>query len=410
MGNYRKAEELEKMYDEQLKPFATKHCEFKTLREDIHNEETGRTRFRRDRDRILYSKGFRRLQNKTQVVLSNLGDDFRTRLTHTLEVEQIATSICDALSLNRDLASAIAMGHDVGHTPFGHAVEELFKEKDVVFAHSVQSVRYLDRLANNYSGMVLSQQVLEGILKHDSDLFKNKSDYFQDQLDISEYYPEVPPTLEAQVVFWADKIAYLSHDFEDFTISGLREKALKQGIIQQEELNTIQDLLILDCSCFETRDIIRNVIKNLVEGSSDNLELLKPTSAQNATEITKNRFEAKKKGGINDKKAYRESLLINFKEDFSKGYELLNDLKQRAYIESPEVKSMDAKAKRIIGPIFDVFMGDEKLLPWATQNHMMESGISKRRVIVDHIAGMTDRYAKLIYSNLFELGGDFNRY
>lgn len=168
-------------------------------------EETHRMVFRRERDRILYSGGFRRLQDKTQVMAASKTGDHRTRLTHSLEVEQIAISIAEALNLNKDLTSAIALGHDVGHTPFGHAVERFLDNKlkdDGGFSHALESVRYLGEKITD-----ISEEIMEGILKHDTDVFVYKFES-KGQLKLKEYYHEnkAPGTLEAQIVYWADKI------------------------------------------------------------------------------------------------------------------------------------------------------------------------------------------------------------
>ena len=218
---------LEELEDKKLAPWATKYSEIKYKEAEKSTEETYRTRFRRDKDRILYSKAFRRLQHKTQVIGTDTGDDFRTRLTHSLEVEQIATSLADALKLNKDLVSAIALGHDLGHTPFGHAVEALLNEELHAFSHAIQSVRYLENQAKDRNGLNISLQVLEGILKHDTDIYGGAyNTKYKNQHDCSHLNPHLPGSMESQVVYWADKIAYLTHDFEDFSKTKILDNAI----------------------------------------------------------------------------------------------------------------------------------------------------------------------------------------
>lgn len=201
-------------------------------------EDPIRTEFMRDRDRIIHSEAFRRLKHKTQVFLSPSNDLFRTRLTHTLEVSQIARTISKALGLNEDLTEAIALGHDVGHTPFGHTGELVIREMaDPDFKHSVQSVRVLQFLEKNQKGLNLTIEVLDGIENHS-------------KTGKSKLYPEngkgLPITLEGQVVRVSDIIAYVNHDIQDAVLSGiLKEEDLPSSIISilggshSERINTL---------------------------------------------------------------------------------------------------------------------------------------------------------------------------
>lgn len=250
--------------------------DLKKQKEVDDKEETHRTVFRRERDRILYSGGFRRLQDKTQVMAASKTGDHRTRLTHSLEVEQIAISIAEALNLNKDLTSAIALGHDVGHTPFGHSVERFLDKKlkdDGGFSHALESVRYLDE-----KEMEISEEIIEGILKHDTDVFVYK---FQSkgQLKLRKYYHEnrAPGTLEAQIVYWADKIAYITHDYEDFVKNNLLKKAIDSKCMKENELQEVLGKLIdIDSvNIYEVkvliRKLVRNITKNLIDSSKENI-------------------------------------------------------------------------------------------------------------------------------------------
>ncbi len=202
-------EDLEKREYETLSPFAAKAADTKGRQYEEAKCEV-RTDYQRDRDRIVHSKAFRRLMHKTQVFLAPEGDHFRTRLTHTLEVSQIARTIARALALNEDLAEAIAMGHDLGHTPFGHNGESFLNEKHPGgFRHNVQSLRVADVLepSGNRRGMNLTFEVRDGILNHTGDI--------------------VPATLEGQIVKLSDRIAYINHDIDD---------ALRSGVIKEADL------------------------------------------------------------------------------------------------------------------------------------------------------------------------------
>ncbi len=198
-------EEFEKREKNFMSPFGCLSAE--TRGREIEEKPCPvRTAFQLDRDRIVYSNGFRRLKHKTQVFLSPLGDDYRTRLTHTLEVAQMARAITRALFLNEDLAEAIALGHDLGHTPFGHSGETALKEVySADFSHNEQSLRVVEILENNGKGLNLTYEVRDGILKHSKGFGKI----------ISEDSDEMACTYEGRIVRIADIMAYLNHDLED---------------------------------------------------------------------------------------------------------------------------------------------------------------------------------------------------
>jgi len=207
-----------------------------------------RTEFQRDRDRILHSKSFRRLKDKTQVFIFPLGDHYRTRLTHTLEVSQIARTISKSLRLNEDLTEAIALGHDLGHTPFGHAGESALNEiVEGGFRHNEQSLRVVDKLERNGEGLNLTFEVREGILKH----AKGRD---------SVLAPDnIPSTLEAQVVRHADIIAYVNHDLED---------AVRAGIIEVEDIPSEFTGLVGESHGTRIDTMVKDVIKNSIDSSS----------------------------------------------------------------------------------------------------------------------------------------------
>ena len=226
-------EELEQWENEYLSPFAAKSAQ--SAGRDIEEEECDiRPVYQRDRDRILHSNSFRRLKDKTQVFLAPEGDHYRTRLTHTLEVSQNARTIAKALRLNEDLTEAIALGHDIGHTPFGHAGERaLARVCPEGFDHHVQSVRVVEVLEKRGAGLNLTREVRDGILNH-----KTKG---------------MPSTLEGKIVRFSDKIAYIHHDMDD----AIRGKILCEEDIPKELRNTLGDTTTKRFDCF-THDIIRN--------------------------------------------------------------------------------------------------------------------------------------------------------
>lgn len=228
-------EELEMIEDKMLSPYAKKSSQ-SIGREYEEDECDIRTRFQRDRDRVLYSKAFRRLKHKTQVFLSPEGDHYRTRLTHTLEVSQIARTIARSLRLNEDLTEAIALGHDLGHTPFGHAGENVLN--DICphgFKHNEQSLRVVDVLERD-NGLNLTWEVRDGIKNHTGDT--------------------IPSTMEGQIVRYADRIAYINHDIDD---------AIRGGVIKEDSLPN-------DCTSvlgYKSSQRINNMIVNIIEHSKN---------------------------------------------------------------------------------------------------------------------------------------------
>lgn len=369
---------------ERISNYSIMQYGFKHKEECSGYEETYRTEIRRQRDKILYTGGFRRLQDKTQVMAATLTGDHRTRLTHTLEVEQIAVSIADALGLNKDLVSAIALGHDVGHTPFGHAAEKtlnrLLKDNGG-FHHPIQSVKYLwEKYGNN-----LIEEIYEGILAHDSDMYTINKEKARDQLQCSNYYSknnydtsekciffekflnEVPSTLEAQAVIWADKIAYITHDLEDFLRSPIYASVVKsEGKTSEVEsqlctiLKNLTAKEIQRITDFESRDLIRAITTDLIVASAKNINEINCFEQKMVKEKTKQRLNPQE---ANEKKRYLNSLIINFNDDFRDHYYELRELLDEKYIFSSEVQRSDAKAQKIVSSLYAEFVENYKLLP-----------------------------------------------
>ena len=244
-------EETELWEKERLSPFASKSAESAGRERPVSPDDL-RTEYQRDRDRILHSKSFRRLKFKTQVFIAPEGDHFRTRLTHTLEVQQVARTIARALRLNEDLTEAIALGHDLGHTPFGHIGERTLDHlcKDG-FQHNEQSLRVVEKLENNGNGLNLTMEVRDGIVHHSG--------------------PVAPKTLEGACVARADRIAYINHDIDD---------ALRAGILRPEDLP--QSVLKTLGATHGER--IETMIRDIVNESRDKQEILMSPAIQAATD------------------------------------------------------------------------------------------------------------------------------
>ncbi|WP_456431710.1 deoxyguanosinetriphosphate triphosphohydrolase [Thermosulfuriphilus sp.] len=301
-----------------------------------------RTAFQRDRDRIIHSKAFRRLKHKTQVFLSPTGDHYRTRLTHTLEVAQISRTIARALRLNEDLTEAIALGHDLGHTPFGHAGEKVLNDLyPGGFRHYEQSLRVVEFLEKNGQGLNLTWEVRDGILKHS----KGRSHILPPRDD------DLPATLEGQVVRVADIIAYINHDLDD---------ALRAGVISME-------------------DIPRRCLKTLGERHSQRIG----TMVRSLIEKT---LEAE------DGRLYLEPEVLEAME------ELRDFLFENVY-DSPTVHAEFIKAKKVLKELYQYFLTQENI--WEKESTLYGPETSRHRIACDFISGMTDRYALNLYERLF---------
>ena len=387
-----KSSDLEKMFNKNIAEYGYQNKIAEHLSKDMKGEEeTYRTNLRRQRDKILYTGGFRRLQDKTQVISATISGDHRTRLTHTLEVEQIAISIANALSLNVDLVSAIALGHDVGHTPFGHAAERklnrLLKENGK-FHHPIQSVRYI---WEKY-GSKIEQVIYEGILLHDSDMFDIKKDVakaqlsylkksrddkkkFEEWVKIDEWLNTFPSTLEAQTVIWADKIAYITHDLEDFLrCSAYINLKKNKPIIEKNLCSILNELTGKDIKTleeFELRDLIRNIINDLIDSSAKNINNIPDFKQEEVQVKTKERYEKQKIDS--NRKKYLNSLIINFSDKLGKNYYKLRDFLDNYYIFSPEVQKSDAKAEVIVEWLFNTLKNNYKLMPLNIRDEIDEA-------------------------------------
>ena len=363
----------------------------------IKEEEGSSTRsdFQRDRDRIIHSAAFRRLKHKTQVFIYHEGDYFRTRLTHSLEVAQIARSCARALGVNEDLAEAIALAHDLGHTPFGHAGEDALNEVMMPyggFDHNEQTIRVLTQLEERYAsfdGLNLTWETLEGIAKHNGPVtgtirptIKTLDQAFDLQL------PHFA-SIEAQLANLSDDIAYLSHDFDDGLRAGLLKlDALKDLPVVGQILTDIHaqwpDLAINRLSHELTRRLISHFVEDLLAQSQELLRHHAPQSADDVRALCSPVicFSAQADGDLKVLKGYL----------FTHVY--------RHY----KVNRMTSKARRAVKQLFTIFMEEPNLLPHDWQAKLPQEEAQRARIVCDYVASMTDRYALLEYERIFEMG------
>ena len=352
-----------------------------------------RSQFQRDRDRIIHSAAFRRLEYKTQVFVNHEGDMFRTRLTHSIEVAQLSRTIARILSLNEELCETIALAHDLGHTPFGHAGQDALNEcmKDYGgFEHNLQSLRTVDELEERYAefrGLNLTFESREGILKHCS--VKNAKQLGEVG---QRFIDKTQPSLEAQVVNLADEIAYNNHDVDDGLRSGLI------SIEQLQEVAIFRDQYKEVTSKYNNlngRQIIYEVIRRMIN-----------TEVVDLVETSQKTLQQYAPKDISAVRQHPENLISFSQQMQADNLELKQFLRDQLY-RHYRVHRMSAKAKRIICALFGAFIDDPRLLnPEHQQNIKLaeqESGETGRaRAVADYVAGMTDRYAITEYRRIFD--------
>jgi dGTPase len=354
-----------------------------------------RSEYQRDRDRIIHSAAFRRLEYKTQVFVNHEGDLFRTRLTHSIEVAQIARSIARALRLNEDLTESIALAHDLGHTPFGHAGQDALNtcmQDYGGFEHNLQSLRVVDELEERYAafpGLNLTFESREGILKHCS----RKNAETLGELG-RRFLEGNQPSLEAQLTNLADEIAYNSHDVDD---------GLRSGLITVEELNEVALFreqyreVRAHHPALSPRRTVHEVVRRLINRQV--VDLIE-TSVRHLEEAAPTDVEAVRRHG---------KPLISFSEGMrEQNLELKRFLRTRLY-RHYRVHRMTAKAARTITALFSAFLEDPRLLPPDIQQQSaakekLHDRNGRARVVADYIAGMTDRYAIAEYERTFNPG------
>ena len=373
-------EDLEKFEGNQLAPYA---CHSKDSQGRVYpeGEPEYRTAFQRDRDRILHTTAFRRLEYKTQVFFNYEGDYYRTRLTHTLEVAQIGRTLARALGANEDLEEAICLAHDLGHSAFGHsgevALSRLMKDFGG-FDHNKQSLRIVTTLERRYPdfpGLNLTWEVREGIVKHESEY---------DVADASEYNPELRGHLEAQIANVSDELAYTAHDLDDGLRSGMITPRMLDGVTLWEILlesvgvrgkdldDQVRHRLIRRLIGLEVTDLVHTTHERLRDSHVDSVEELQSLPYN----------------------------VISFSEDMYRRNRQLKDFLYNNLYRNYRVVRMAEKAERIVRELFNAYRAEPATLPLHVREQVDEFGLE--RTICDYIAGMTDRFAVDEYSKLFD--------
>jgi dGTPase len=352
----------------------------------VHPDEPPlhRSEFQRDRDRIVHSTAFRRLEYKTQVFVNHEGDLFRTRLTHSLEVAQIARGVARALRLNEDLVEAISLAHDLGHTPFGHAGQDALNEcmaGQGGFEHNLQSLRIVDLLEERYAafdGLNLCFETREGIVKHCSLENARKLG------DLGErFLNNTQPSLEAQICNYADEIAYNNHDVDD---------GLRSGLISLDQLQEVSLFARYAADATSVypgiggRRLVHETVRRMINVLV--CDLIDTTASNIATKQPKDIAEAR-----------ACAPLVAFSEGLREAQREMKRFLHKHLYQHFQVLRMTSKAHRIVSDLFSAFISDPRMLP-----PQFLSGDEQPRRVADYIAGMTDRYAMKEHRRLFAIG------
>ncbi len=374
-------QQLEELEDQFLAPYGLRSKDTKG-RKYPEDEPDYRTVFQRDRDRILHTTAFRRLEYKTQVFINYEGDYYRTRLTHTLEVAQIGRSIARALGANEDLVETICLAHDLGHPPFGHSGERQLAKlmlENGGFDHNRHSFRIVTQLEKRYpefDGLNLSWEVLEGIVKHETEY---------DISDAEDFNPNLRGHIEAQIANVADELAYTAHDLDDGLRSGLITPNQLSGISLWEVINesigrrrteTLDELsrhrLIRRLINIEVTDLVQSIDR-----------MIRRSNIRNVEDLQKLPYN-----------------VVGFSEDMHRRNRELKDFLYENLYNHYRVVRMAVKAERIIQNLFEAFTNEPTILPANFQTEIDQGGLEK--TVCYYIAGMTDRYAINEYQKLFD--------
>ena len=345
-----------------------------------------RSCFQRDRDRIIHSSAFRRLKHKTQVFLENEGDYFRTRLTHTIEVSQVARTLANALDLEIDLSESIALAHDLGHPPFGHTGEEALNhlmDSYGGFDHNAQSILILTALERHYAGwdgLNLTWEVLEGLAKHNGPLIKDIPKVLSEYSKLNDLNLHSFPSAEAQVAAISDDIAYNHHDILDgvragfFNISDLKELPIlsecfykvEKSYPKADELRKKHEAL---------RSFLNFLVLDVIEHSNSLLNELSPRSV---SEIRNANYS-----------------VVQFSANVTNNLNVIRDFLFKKMYRAPSIMGMRTKVTRIVNNLFRYFMAHKNILPEKWQNDLSSCNNEQEtaRVVVNYISGMTDRFA-----------------
>jgi dGTPase len=374
-------QQLEELEDQHLAPYAirSKNSKGRKFPED---EPDYRTVFQRDRDRILHTTAFRRLEYKTQVFINYEGDYYRTRLTHTLEVAQIGRSVARALGANEDLVETICLAHDLGHPPFGHSGERTLARLMIDhdgFNHNHHSFKIVTQLEKRYpefDGLNLTWEVLEGIVKHETDY---------DVADAEEFDPNLRGHLEAQIANVADELAYTAHDLDDGLRSGMITPEQLAGVSLWEVINesigrrrsdTLDDLarhrLIRRLIGIEVNDLIQSIDR-----------MIRRSGIRNVQELQELPYN-----------------VVGFSEDMHRRNRELKDFLFNNLYNHYRVVRMAVKADRILEDLFNTYINEPSVLPESFQKAIESDGLEE--TVCNYIAGMTDRFAIDEHQKLFD--------
>ncbi len=390
---------------ESLAPWACRSAESRG-RLFAEAESASRSCFQRDRDRIIHSAAFRRLEYKTQVFVNHEGDFFRTRLTHSLEVSQIARSICRTLALNEDLAEALALAHDLGHSPFGHAGEDALKEMMAPyggFDHNAQSLRVITRLEQRYAefdGLNLTWETLEGVVKHNGPLIARSDGRGQgacaplpeaiaDYVAVHDLELHTYASAEAQVTALADDIAYNNHDIDD---------GLRAGLFNIADLDAVPFVATRFREVAERYPgitpsrLIHEAVRRLIGLMVDDL----------ASE-TRRRIAALAPGSADDIRRHHQPVAA-FTPEMQRHDRALKDFLFENMYRHYRLNRMTSKARRLVRDLFRLFVDEPGCLPteWR-QRAGIPGRVETARVVADYIAGMTDRFAADEHGRLFDV-------
>ena len=373
-------QQLEEFEDQSLAPYGMRSRDTKG-RAYLDNEPDYRTSFQRDRDRILHTTAFRRLEYKTQVFINYEGDYFRTRLTHTLEVAQIGRTLARALGGNEDLVESICLAHDLGHSPFGHsgevALARLMKDFGG-FDHNKQSFRIVTELEQRYPefpGLNLTWEVREGMVKHESEY---------DVSDAKDFNPELRGNLETQIANVADELAYTTHDLDDGLRSNMITPQMLEGIaiwqILSETFNWRGPVLSEMDRHRMIRQMVGIMVTDMVEATDKRLKESKAKSALDIQKLNHN--------------------VVGYSEEMQRRNRELKDFLYKNMYRHYRVVRMQVKAERLISDLFNAYRTEPLMLPKTAQAGIEQYGLE--RAICDYIAGMTDRYAIEEHEKLFD--------
>ena len=361
----------------------TKGRVYKTNKDNFRNE------YQRDVGRIIHSTAFRRLKYKTQVFVNHEGDHYRTRLTHTLEVSQIARSISRYFKLNEDLTEAISLAHDLGHTPFGHAGEDaLVKASNSYFNHNDQSFRiitFLEKVYLEFDGLNLTWETLEGIAKHNGPIKKinKKSNIYLFSNEFMDLDLKTFPSLEAQIAAISDDIAYINHDLDDgfraglFDLKNLKKYSFYKKIRKNYSVNLNTDRFKKEF----VRKLINTMVVDLIKQTEKNLNKLKP---KNVNDI--------RNAGFN---------IVSFSNKMKKSISEIRFFLNKRMYNHKIIINKTKKYKKLIQDLYKFYITNKINIPtsWIKSTYK-DNNVEKKQVIIDYISGMTDRYILKIYNKI----------